>query len=111
MKSNLPESPRGQTLRRRIDTIIALLFLTFLVGSLIVVVNLIHHSTSHAASPSSRLVPTLSVYVGNGTGGSRNSMPAREGRSGPFKRAGKRFLPRRSSLIIQLTLVPQMVTF
>src|SRR6266516_4361412 len=69
MKSNLPESPRGQTLRRRIDTIIALLFLTFLVGSLIVVVNLLHHSTSHAASPSSRLVPTLSVYVGNGTGG------------------------------------------
>ncbi len=69
MKSNLPESPRGQTLRRRIDTIIALLFLTFLVGSLIVVVNLILHSTSHAASPSSRLVPTLSVYVGNGTGG------------------------------------------
>src|SRR6266487_2089478 len=76
MKSNLPESPRGQTLRRRIDTIIALLFLTFLVGSLIVVVNLIHHSTSHAASPSSRLVPTLSVYVGNGTGGLEVPAPA-----------------------------------
>jgi eukaryotic-like serine/threonine-protein kinase len=69
MKSNLPESSKGQTLRRRIDTIIALLFLTVLVGSLVVVVNLMHHGTNHTASPSSRLVPTLSVYVGNGTGG------------------------------------------
>ena len=69
MKSNLPESSKGQTLRRRIDTIIGLLFLTVLVGSLVVVVNLMHHGTNHTASPSSRLVPTLSVYVGNGTGG------------------------------------------
>jgi eukaryotic-like serine/threonine-protein kinase len=69
MKSNLPESPKGQTLRRRIDTIIGLLFLTVLVGSLVVVVNLMHHGTNHAASAPSRLVPTLSVYVGNGTGG------------------------------------------
>jgi outer membrane protein assembly factor BamB len=69
MKSNLPESPRGRTLRHRIDTIIALLFLTLLVGSLVVVVNLMHHGTNHAASPSGRLVSTLGVYVGNGTGG------------------------------------------
>ena len=69
MKSNLPESPRGQTLRRRIDTIIAILFLTLLVGSLIVVVNLIRHTTNHTASTSNSLVPPLSVYVGNGTGG------------------------------------------
>ena len=69
MKSNLPESPRGQTLRHRIDTIIALLFLTLLVGSLIVVVNMIHRGTNHTASPSSQQVATLGVYAGNGTGG------------------------------------------
>ena len=72
MKSNLPESPRGQTLRHRIDTIIALLFLTLLVGSLVVVVNLVRHSTTHTASPSgpsSQQVSTLGVYAGNGTGG------------------------------------------
>src|SRR6266566_1262442 len=69
MKSNLPKSPGGQTLRRRIDTIIALLFLTLLVGSLIVVVNLVRHTTSHAASPSAHYAATQSVYAGNGTGG------------------------------------------
>lgn len=69
MKSNLPESPKGQTLRRRLDTIVALLFLALLVGSLIVVVNLMRHSTSHVASPSGQHVATLGVYVGNGTGG------------------------------------------
>lgn len=69
MKSNLPESSKGQKLRRRIDTIIALLFLTVLVGSLVVVVNLMRHGTNHPASPSSRHIPALSVYVGNGTGG------------------------------------------
>ncbi len=69
MKSNVPESSKGQTLRRRIDTIIALLFLTILVGSLVVVVNLIHHGTNRAASPSGQPVATLGVYVGNGTGG------------------------------------------
>jgi len=53
MKSNLPESPKGQTLRRRIDTIVALLFLTLLVGSLIVVINMIHHGNSHAAGNAS----------------------------------------------------------
>ena len=69
MKSDLPESSKGQTLRRRIDTMIAVLFLAVLVGSLVVVVNLIHRGTNHAAGVSGRLVPTLSVYVGNGTGG------------------------------------------
>src|SRR5260370_31704943 len=111
MKSNLPESSKGQTLRRRIDTIIALLFLTVLVGSLVVVVNLMHHGTNHAASASSRLVPTLSVYVGTEQEGLINSMPAQAGRSGASKHKGKRSLLRRSSLIIQPTLAPQMVTF
>jgi outer membrane protein assembly factor BamB len=101
MKSNLPESPKGQTLRRRIDTIVALLFLTLLVGSLIVVVNMIHHSNSHAASTASsghtlstasnrHAGPSsLSVFVAGGHG-ELNKLDAQTGKlTWQFQTQGK----------------------
>jgi len=91
MKSNLPDSPKGPTLRRRIETVVALLFLTLLVGSLIVVVNMIHHSSSHAARSASsghtasrtsgRLAgsASLSVFVAGGLG-ELNKLDAQTGK-------------------------------
>jgi outer membrane protein assembly factor BamB len=91
MKSNLPESPKGQTLRRRINTIVTLLFLTLLVGSLVVVVNMIRHGSSHAAnsassghSASSRSghlagSSSLSVFVAGGLG-ELNKLDAQTGK-------------------------------
>jgi outer membrane protein assembly factor BamB len=85
MKSNLPESPKGQTLRHRINILVTLLFLTLLVGSLIVVVNMVHHSSSHAASTSSASSrhladsSSLSVFVAGGLG-ELNKLDAQTGK-------------------------------
>ena len=63
MKSNVSEFHEGQTPRRRIGTIVAILFIMLLVGSLVIVLNLVRRSNSSLASASQ-----LGVYVGSGDG-------------------------------------------
>lgn len=63
MMSNVSEFHEGQTSRRRIGTIVAILFITLLVGSLVIALNLVRHSNPSLASASQ-----LGVYVGSGDG-------------------------------------------
>lgn len=77
MKNTVPDPQHGQTLRRRSETAIAIVFLILLVGSLVVVVNIIRHKNSSIASPShTRTTRTAhnahadasGLYVGGGMG-------------------------------------------
>ncbi len=77
MKNTSPDPQPRQTLRRRSETTLAIAFLVLLVGSLIVVINVIHPRSSTPASPShastSRSAQTAhalasGVYVGGGLG-------------------------------------------
>ena len=63
MKSNVSEFHEGQTSRRRIGTIVAILFIMLLVGSLVIALNLVRQRNSSLASASQ-----LGVYVGSGDG-------------------------------------------
>ena len=63
MKSNVSEFHEGQTSRRRIGIIVAILFITLLVGSLVIALNLVRQRNSSLASASQ-----LGVYVGSGDG-------------------------------------------
>ncbi len=71
MKSNLPETHRGQPLHRRIETILISVFLSLLVGSL-VIVSQVHHKTSPSLAARLSNVSSssaLSLYVADGAGG------------------------------------------
>ncbi len=76
MKNTVSEPQHRQTLRRRIEIVGTLAFLAVLVGSLIVVVNVIHHgskpaSTSHAYTTGAIHIAHAAasgLYVGGGEG-------------------------------------------
>jgi outer membrane protein assembly factor BamB len=71
MKGNLSENQRGQPLHRRIETILTSVFLSLLIGGL-VIVSQVHHNTnpSQAASLSNiSSSSALSLYVADGAGG------------------------------------------
>jgi eukaryotic-like serine/threonine-protein kinase len=81
MKSNLPENHPGQPLHRRIGTIFTLVFLSLLVGSLVVVLSLMRHNTSPSQTASlsnARSPSALSLYVADGAGG-QEKLDARTG--------------------------------
>jgi len=77
MKNTDPDPQHRQTLRRRGETTLAIVFLVLLVGSLVVVINVIRHKSGTPASPSSvhtthtaHTAHALAsgVYVGGGLG-------------------------------------------
>ncbi len=77
MKNTDPDSQHRPTLRRRSETTLVIAFLILLVGSLVVVVNIIHQHNSSTASPShAHTVRTAhtahadasGLYVGGGMG-------------------------------------------
>jgi outer membrane protein assembly factor BamB len=71
MKSHFPENNRGQPLHRRIETIFTLVFLSLLIGGL-VIVSQMHHNTSPSLAASLPKVSSssaLSLYVADGAGG------------------------------------------
>ena len=68
MKNNVSEFHGGQTPQRRAGTIVAFLFVTLLVGSLVFVLNIVHHSPGVASSPSLASASQLGVYIGSGDG-------------------------------------------
>jgi eukaryotic-like serine/threonine-protein kinase len=81
MKSNLPENHPGQPLHHRIGTIFTLVFLSLLVGSLVVILSLMRHNTSHSQTASLSNVSSssaLSLYVADGAGG-QEKLDARTG--------------------------------
>jgi outer membrane protein assembly factor BamB len=77
MKNTDPDPQHKQTLRRRGETTLAIVFLVLLVGSLVVVINVIRHRSVTTASPSSAHTAHTAqtahalasgVYVGGGLG-------------------------------------------
>src|SRR2546428_8311109 len=68
MKSNVPEFHEGQTSRRRIGIIVAILFITLLVISLVIALNLVRQSRTAVGSHSLASASQLGVYVGSGDG-------------------------------------------
>jgi len=68
MMSNVSEFHEGQTPRRRIGTIVAILFIMLLVGSLVIALNLVRHSRTAVGSHSLASASQLGVYVGSGDG-------------------------------------------
>ena len=68
MKSNVSESHEGQTSRRRIGTIVAILFIMLLVISLVIALNLVRQSRTAVGSHSLASASQLGVYVGSGDG-------------------------------------------
>ena len=68
MKSNVSEFHEGQTSRRRIGTIVAILFIMLLVISLVIALNLVRQSRTAVGSHSLASASQLGVYVGSGDG-------------------------------------------
>ncbi len=68
MKSNVSEFHEGQTSRRRIGIIVAILFIMLLVISLVIALNLVRQSRTAVGSHSLASASQLGVYVGSGDG-------------------------------------------
>jgi eukaryotic-like serine/threonine-protein kinase len=68
MKSNVSEFHEGQTPRRRIGIIVAILFIMLLVISLVIALNLVRQSRTAVGSHSLVSASQLGVYVGSGDG-------------------------------------------
>lgn len=80
MKSNLPENHPGQPLHRRIGAILTLVFLSLLVGSLVIVSQMRHNNNPNQAASLSNVSSSsaLSLYVADGAGG-QEKLDARTG--------------------------------
>lgn len=71
MKSNPPENHHGPPLHRRIETILTLVFLSLLIGGLVIVSQIHHNTSSSQAARLSNISSSsaLSLYVADGAGG------------------------------------------